>query len=72
MDELTRERFWPRPLKAPSPLLLHDDPELIADRQRVLLDLAEGADDTRRHTRLGMVRRKRDRRLVAAIRRAAA
>lgn len=67
MDDLTRERFWPRPLPA---LLAVDDLDLIVERQRVLLDLPEtSTGPAEQHTRLGAVRRKRDLRLAASIRR---
>lgn len=66
MDELTRERY---PGGLPSKPGV--DPKVIAERRRILcgLDgLAELADEART-VRLAAMRRKRDHRLVRAIRR---
>lgn len=61
MDDLTRERFWPRPTAAE----LVDEIELIIQRRRVLLGETELTTKQLRARARAM---KRDRQLARAIR----
>jgi hypothetical protein len=61
MDDLTRERFWPRPTAA----ILEDEIELIIQRRRILL--GETALTTKQ-LRARARAMKRDRQLATAIR----
>lgn len=69
MDELTRERFGPRP-RALRPEL--DDIDLIIERRQILLgeDVDRAEAEKAQTLRLRAERLKRERRLVKAIRRA--
>ena len=63
MDELTRERFWPKP----KPVPVDDDQyEVIMERRRVLLDDPEYDPGPNLRARANAM--KRDRRLARVIR----
>ena len=67
MDDLTRERFWPRPL--PPPLPTGDGLEVILERRRVLLgDEDYGRAERDQQARLRAQANTRHRKLARAIR----
>ena len=69
MDELTRERYG-RPLQRelPDPTSTPDPWETIVARRQILGEALGDTIDRMRHTRLGLARRQRDRRLDRAVR----
>lgn len=67
MDDLTRERFWPKPL--PPPLPTGDGLEAILERRRILLDDQDyGKAERDQQARLRAQSMARQRKLVRAIR----
>lgn len=66
MDDLTRERFWPKPLPIPLP---PDNFDEIAARRAILVGADTDLIERRRHARLRAVKLKAELRLIAAMRR---